>query len=154
NVDKPLGPRVIDVLGVRYVSRLSPTITRAFRLVAQDDTNGMLIYKNTHAQRMFQIYGDAQLVENSHVALDRLRAATSRQLFVEKSFTGEVPAPAAACDQEGLTKLPIPVGVWSATRYELDVELPCDAWLFLADADYPGWEATVNGTSQPVYPAQ
>jgi uncharacterized membrane protein YfhO len=32
--------------------------------------------------------------------------------------------------------------------------MPREGWLFLADANYPGWEATVNGKAQPVYSAQ
>jgi uncharacterized membrane protein YfhO len=39
-------------------------------------------------------------------------------------------------------------------RYKVNVNVPRDAWLFLADANYPGWLAAVNGLRQPVYSAQ
>ena len=41
-----------------------------------------------------------------------------------------------------------------AMRYRVRVNMPREGWLFLADANYPGWEATVNGKAQPVYSAQ
>lgn len=39
-------------------------------------------------------------------------------------------------------------------RYRLNVEVEREAWLFLADANYPGWQATVDGVRQPVHTAQ
>lgn len=42
----------------------------------------------------------------------------------------------------------------SDTRYRVDVDVPCEAWLFLADANYPGWRATVSAEARPVYSAQ
>ena len=39
-------------------------------------------------------------------------------------------------------------------EYSVKVEVHRDAWLFLADANYPGWEATVNGQPRTVYSAQ
>ena len=41
-----------------------------------------------------------------------------------------------------------------AMRYRVNVNMPREGWLFLADANYPGWESTVNGKVQPVYSAQ
>jgi uncharacterized membrane protein YfhO len=39
-------------------------------------------------------------------------------------------------------------------RYVVTVDVACPAWLFLADANYPDWEATVNGARQPIFTAQ
>ena len=152
--EKLVGPRLIDVLGFRYIAANSEARARGLRLFAQDGKGGMRIYKNHHAQPMFQLYGEAHAVQTQEAAIDGLRAAPRRQLFLEKAFTGEAPAPGPACDQALLTELPIQIASSKATRYRLDVDTPCDAWLFLADANYPGWEATVNGASRPVFTAQ
>ena len=39
-------------------------------------------------------------------------------------------------------------------RYKVNVNVSKNAWFFLADANYPGWKAYVNGIEQPVYCAQ
>jgi uncharacterized membrane protein YfhO len=41
----------------------------------------------------------------------------------------------------------------SPERYEVDVEASESGFLFLADANYPGWEARVDGEPTPVYSA-
>jgi len=41
----------------------------------------------------------------------------------------------------------------SAERYEVAIDLPEPAWLFVADAWYPGWEAWVDGAAAPLYAA-
>ena len=40
---------------------------------------------------------------------------------------------------------------YEANRVILSVEMQQDGWLVLADTDYPGWEATVDGESTPMY---
>lgn len=40
-----------------------------------------------------------------------------------------------------------------ANRVELVVHSPYDGWLVLADTDYPGWQATIDGLSVPIYRA-
>jgi uncharacterized membrane protein YfhO len=39
-------------------------------------------------------------------------------------------------------------------HYELAVHTPAPVWLFLADANYPGWHAYIDGREAPVYSAQ
>jgi hypothetical protein len=40
-----------------------------------------------------------------------------------------------------------------ANRVTMSVNAPQDSWLVLADTDYPGWEARVDGVETPIYRA-
>ena len=39
-------------------------------------------------------------------------------------------------------------------KYEFNVHARQPVWLFIADANYPGWQAEIDGQSTPVYSAQ
>ncbi len=47
----------------------------------------------------------------------------------------------------------VKIVAYSDARAELHVESPAPAWLILADAWYPGWEATVNSRPATIYRA-
>ena len=40
------------------------------------------------------------------------------------------------------------------TYYRLNVKANNPGWLFLADANYPGWRAFIDGRETPIYTAQ
>ncbi len=42
----------------------------------------------------------------------------------------------------------------SDVEYEFNVHARKPVWLFIADANYPGWQAEIDGHSTPVYSAQ
>lgn len=39
------------------------------------------------------------------------------------------------------------------TQVQIELESPADGWLVLADVDYPGWHATLDGQAVPIYRA-
>lgn len=149
------GLRLIDILGIRYVSRdeaighPAPSLT----LHVHDIEDKVFIYRNAAAKPRFQVYWNAVEVDTPEQALSALQSAKQETLAVER-IAGERLEPLPACaDCEG-RKPVIEVVEARAMRYRVNVEVMRDAWLFLADANYPGWQATVNGARQPVYSAQ
>jgi hypothetical protein len=89
------------------------------------------------------------------MALTGLRSAKSDVLYLESGYSGTRPTidrghPCAAATEPGS----IHVAEATSMRYRVDVEVECPSWLFLADADYPGWRASVNGVTQPIFTGQ
>lgn len=146
-----VGLRLIDILGVRYISRDAPLTNRGLALYAQDREHNVFIYRNNAARPRFQVYSNARSVGTPEQALAGLQAESTETLFIEmptaKNLTQIAPCPTCAAPR-------IKVVEARATRYRVNVEVAQDAWLFLADANYPGWQATVNGVEQTVYSAQ
>jgi hypothetical protein len=153
SVSTPAGLRLIDILGIRYLSRDTALNNPDLSLFAQDPGQSLFIYRNLFAKPRFQIYWNARVVDEAEQALAGLQAAQSETLFIEK-IRGETPALPMECKGCAASKPAIEVVEAKAMRYRVNVEMPRDGWLFLADANYPGWEATVNGLKQPVYSAQ
>jgi hypothetical protein len=147
------GLRLIDILGIRYVSRDAAVANPSLPLYSHDVEHKVFIYRNPAAKPRFQVYWDARAVENPEEALSGLQATRSETLFLERPPTGNLvlPGPCPACSSPTAT---VEVLEAKAVRYRVNVDVPRDAWLFLADANYPGWQATVNGVKQPVYSAQ
>ena len=61
------------------------------------------------------------------------------------------PDPPNAGDPSAPTRFEVMVS--TAERYEVALELGKPAWLFIADAWYPGWEARIDGEPAAVQPA-
>jgi len=147
------GLRLMDILGVRYISVDGLFPTPGLHLHWQDKSQSLFIMKNDYAKPRFQIYWNAEVVNTPEQALAGLKAAQSEKIFIEK-YRGEhltLPTGCATCAE---TKPAIEVIESQAMRYRVNVNMPREGWLFLADANYPGWEAMVNGKAQPVYSAQ
>jgi hypothetical protein len=152
----PTQLRLMDILGIRYVSMNSPTAIKSLSLIAQDDPLGLSIYRNGTARPRFQIYFHATFVEGIHDALTTLTGARRPLLVLERSYSGEKPQTARreTCEDWNRDHVYIKVIKASVTHYGVNADVPCDAWFFLADANYPGWRASVNGVAQPVFSAQ
>ena len=147
------GLRLMDILGVRYISVDGLFPTPGLHLHWQDQSQALFIMKNDFAKPRFQVYWNAVIVDTPEQALAGLQVAQSEKIFIEKR-RGErltLPAECATCAE---AKPAIKVIEAQAMRYRVSVNMPREGWLFLADANYPGWEATVNGKAQPVYSAQ
>jgi hypothetical protein len=145
------GLRLIDILGIRYISRDAPVSSPGLSLQAQDREHNVFIYRNAAAKPRFQVYWNARAVDMPEQVLAGLQGASSETLFVE-NLPGETFSSVPACVACAVPHIEVVEA--RATRYKLNVEVAQEAWLFLADANYPGWQATVNGLKQPVYSAQ
>ena len=147
------GLRLMDILGIRYISADGLFPTAGLNVFWQDLPQHLFIYRNAYAKPRFQVYWDARIVDTAEQALAGLRAAQSETLFVEQ-IRGTTPAQLAECQGCAPSKPAIEIVEARAMRYRVNVDMPREGWLFLADANYPGWQATVNGVRQPVYSAQ
>ena len=85
-----------------------------------------------------------------------MQAADFERLFIERTKNDEavLSGTCTACTEKPPLISQINVIKAESMEYSLHVEVDRDAWLFLADANYPGWEATVNDQSRTVYSAQ
>lgn len=149
------GLRLIDILGIRYVSRDEAVAHPApsLRLHVHDLEDKVFIYRNAAAKPRFQVYWNAIEVDGPEQALSVLQSAKEETLAVER-IAGKPLESTSACAGCEAMKPTVDVVEARAMRYRVNVEVAREAWLFLADANYPGWQATVNGVRQPVYSGQ
>jgi hypothetical protein len=151
---------MIDILSVKYVSTSQSTNNPSLELLNFDEAYHLWIYKNKNVQPRFQIYCHAAFVNSYEEALKRIKTTKDRAIFLEfpdnkrnqlvESLEG------GNCEnfdeKDMLGK--IRYIEKSSQRYELEINAPQSLWLFLADANYPGWEARINGLPTTVYSAQ
>ena len=146
------GLRLIDVQAVRFISAEAPIAKPGFRQFWHEPGLSW-ITENTAALPRFQFYDRAVFVDTPEAALDYIRNWNERVLVVEDpSRTAE---PIQAKD-ETAASAPAVYSLQSArdTAYRLDVAASRPCWLFLADSNYPGWRATVDGVESRVFSAQ
>jgi hypothetical protein len=148
------GLRLIDVLAVRYIAADGPIVKPAFREFWTGPDEGSVM-ENMAALPRFQIYDRQVFVDTPEAALEYIRHWNERVLVVEdpshsagRLIGQDVPSDSAAAPAT------FSLEAASDTAYRLEVSAARPCWLFLADSNYPGWRATIDGVESPVFSAQ
>lgn len=136
--------KLLGLLNVVYLASAFPMDWPGLALEAQID--GTYIYRNSYALPRAWISHRMTPIEANWLAqLARLPDLASTALVepqVEAIMMGE--SDGAQPDS------PVQLRSYSANRIELETELAAPGWLILSEIWYPGWQATVNGSPQPV----
>lgn len=150
------GERLLDILGVRFISFDSPRSIPGLMLFSKDEEQGLYVYENKNAKPRFQIYNSAVEVYSSAEVIAAINNSPTSCLFVESDGNAGVVdgRDFGQCSDKADFKSEIDLKFDSPVRYELDVNVSESAWLFIADSNYPGWVAKVNGKSTQVHSAQ
>jgi len=146
------GLRVIDLLSLRYVATETVRKLPGFEVSFQDDRSHWWFLKNDSAKPRIQTYTRTHAVTTPEDALKALASLVQDELVIE------VPTGANLSTRDDAANMPESIR-WtlrsaSAVNYVIDVEADRDGWLFLSDANYPGWQATIDGNPVDVFSAQ
>ena len=149
----PPGTRLIDYLGVRYLSLESIPKTSDLKPLITDN---IIIMENIYAAHRIQSFTRYELANSAEDALNRLKQSKKPTLILEPPFN----------KKETIKGLPVSTAInisnaleissskITNVEYEFNVHARKPVWLFIADANYPGWQAEIDGHSTPVYSAQ
>ncbi|MBE1162587.1 hypothetical protein [Dyella acidiphila] len=146
------GARLIDLLAIRYIATDHLLHAPGLQLFGRDATD-FWVMKNTFAHPFLQVYKDAAAVDSAEAALDRLHAAQVPQLVVQKD-PRDAPLPPPDTTPGDVSQVHTVFEQRHSDYYAIDVQSPFACWLFLADANYPGWHAQVDGHPTTVWTAQ
>ncbi len=117
-----------------------------FRLAHSGDVK---VYENLDVLPRAFLVHHAWAVDGVEQGLARLRAADFdplSEVVVERLDPVFQPAPPTGPEA-------VHVLTYTAERVELEVDASAPGLLVLSDANYPGWQAQVDGVTQPVYTA-
>ncbi len=148
----PPGQRAIDLLGVRYIAVDNPLASPAFRVGFHDIPFSMWIMENTAALPRFQTFTRHIAVQSAEEALALLKKPRDSALIVQRVDGVSMPISQDAANNPAAISFQIREA--KSKHYVVDVEASQPGWLFLADANYPGWQASVDGVPSEVYSAQ
>ncbi len=147
------GIRFIDYLGVRYISTNEIYQTVGLEPLIRD---GITVLENKLALPRVQTFTRYEMANSADNALRRLKQSQKATLILEPPFNkaaGTKGLPASTVFNE-VNALNILSAKLTNDRYRFEVNAAQPAWLFIADANYPGWQARIDGQSTPVYSAQ
>jgi len=155
------GQRAIDVLALRYVASNAESTLPTFRVAlhelpaqtvpnaANDATIDTWLMENIAVKPRIQAYTRYVVASSMEAAADVLRTAREDALIIEAGGELAVTNDTINAPQAITTT----VRKASATEYVIDVDADRVGWVFLADANYPGWKATVDGNDSQVFSA-
>jgi hypothetical protein len=144
------GLRFIDYLGVGYVTSISKPGGHGFRKMQAMTGRGAL-YRNKHVRPRLQLFETVQWVETPQQALAILQSAEKERLVLEGRANSpdhkRKPARVTAASTANIIRD-------RGDDFLIDVQAAHPVWLFLADANYPGWQASLNGVATELYSGQ
>ena len=147
------GARFLDVTGVRYVvahnqHRKYP-YSEFLDEVFYDDDYRFFALENRFSHGRLQLYTFA----DAHWVADVTAAVAEFSRAGDSLVLEGTPLAKAGGADVGDTPAAIVVADSQAERHVVVLEAADPAWLVVADAPYPGWQATVDGEPVPIYPA-
>ena len=148
----PPGLRLIDLLAVRFTALTDSVTTAGFRLFWHQPDQPGWIYENGAARPRFQFYQRHVSVDTPEQALATLQAQAEPVLVIENPGPDRRPEMADPATADPAARFDVLKA--RATRYRLHVSAQAPVWLFLADANYPGWHAAIDGAAAPLFTAQ
>ncbi len=154
--DSPAGLRLIDLLGVKYIAADGPREAPGFHLKFHDPVTNTWLMENSAAKPRFQVYTNYRIVEDSQEALEALQATSVPLLALQLTdfMTPKIGAVIAPASPDKESEISFSLKKDTFTHYELSTQAAEPGWLFLADSNYPGWHAYIDGVETPVYTAQ
>lgn len=161
-VATPPGLRLIDFLGIRFITSASDLSTPHFRTLYIDersdiqtpDNRANFTLQNEAALPRFQLYSRYQAVDSPEAAVETIKNLKAPELVIEdpERHLSGMPSTNSEPDMDQPGRIKILDA--TDTEYRLQVSTAKPRWLFLADANYPGWVATVDGKAASVFSAQ
>jgi hypothetical protein len=153
-VSTPAGARLMDLLAVRFISAAQPVNVPGSTLFWSDPALSIYFMENGAARPRFQLYAHHVTVGSPDEALATIAALRTPTLVIENPPDGsqleQADDPTVDDDSPGqFTVLKA-----KSTEYRVDVTANRAAWFFVADANYPGWRATLDGKPAPLFSAQ
>jgi hypothetical protein len=156
--NSPIGSRLIDILAVKFIVADAPVDADSFSLKFHDPATNTWLLENTAAKPRFQAYSHFVFVNSPEEALQVLRTAHAPILaletpkFADRKLLVSTPLPAAVPADD--SRIQFTLTKDDPTDYQLNIKAEHAGWLFLADANYPGWHAYIDGVETPVFTGQ
>ena len=146
------GSRLMDMLGIRWVVFDAHPMGDAYRTFWHEP-DSVWIMENPEARPRFQLFAECRSVLSSDEAVSAVNTLQRPTLIVERRDAAD-PCQPSAQNPSDVAGSSFQVLKAKSTRYHLKVSAAAPLWLFLADANYPGWKAYLDGTEAPIYSAQ
>ncbi len=140
------GLRLMDILSIGYISTNTYYPNTSF-VNLKNNTKSNLLLKNTAAKPRIQIYDTLEVVSSPEEALASLKKIDKNILVIEAPDYN----PNKKYDAEDST---YEIIEQSAANYTFTTESSAPFWIFISDANYPGWKAEIDGVEAQVYTAQ
>ena len=147
--------RLLSLLNVEYIlldKQYRPTppldLSKLDFVMEQPGIRGGTLYRNPNVLPRAFLVGTADTVRDSAEAAERLQDPLfdPSQIIVLENATD---LPSYSMLQVGTVEIEL----YEPERVRVRVQTDAPAWLLLGDTYYPGWHATVNGETAPIYPA-